>query len=74
MTKIKATVLKKNNKNEFVILPYEDFLKIQEAHQSSRNEEAMGSIYKVLKKEENIRQQCFSRFLQILLSLSIFYG
>lgn len=30
MTKIKATVLKKDNKKEFVILPYEDFLKIQE--------------------------------------------
>jgi len=30
MTKFNATVLKKDNKKEFVVLPYEDFLKIQE--------------------------------------------
>jgi len=29
MIKIRPTIIEKNNKKEFVVLPYEDFLKIQ---------------------------------------------
>jgi PHD/YefM family antitoxin component YafN of YafNO toxin-antitoxin module len=31
MLKLHPEVLKKNGKNEFVVLPYEEFVKIQEA-------------------------------------------
>jgi PHD/YefM family antitoxin component YafN of YafNO toxin-antitoxin module len=30
MIKIRPTIIEKNKKKEFVVLPYEDFLKIQE--------------------------------------------